>query len=136
MDVNGTVGVVAVVGELSRDLSSGARKVARSASDGVQSSKGFVGVRAFPRELSGASVEINVGTFTEPHFSVVDAGAEFVVVSDRLAANLVVDGTRKRPRLSCIHRGKFQFINNGSISLNQGLGPFLRKKKEKEDNNS
>ena len=126
MDVDLSVRVVAFVGEFAQDLTLGAGKVTRAARNGVHTHERFIRVGTFPSKLSRASIEIDVGTFANPHLSMVDASTEFVVVSDLFSANLVVDGIGKGPRLPGVDRGLFIVGHDGAIGFNNWLGPLLR----------
>ena len=125
VDVDLSERVVAFIGELAHDLATGAGKVARTTGNRVQSSKRLIGIRSFPCELSRTSVEIDIGTFTDPDFSLVEARTKFVIVSNRRAVHIVINGIGKGPRLSRIDRGVLQVLNHSSIGLDQWFRPFL-----------
>lgn len=125
MDVDRTERVVVVDRELVLDVTKRAFEVTRSANNGKLALGREIGVRTFKGELTGASIEIFVGTLALPNITLVEASAEFKVASNLVTANLVVHGTREGPRLTSLNRSIFQLLNDGSVCLNDGIGPFL-----------
>ena len=130
MDVDVTVRVVAIIGEFALNVSGCTFEVSSTTDNSVEASESGIRVWSFPRELARASIQILVCTFAQPHITLVNASAEFIVQSDIYATNLVLHGSGECPSLTCVHRGVLN-IDHGTIWLNQWSGPFLRRKKVK-----
>lgn len=118
--------VVSVVREFTVNVTSGTFKVTCTSNNGIHALESLVRVRSFKGKVTGTSVEIVIGALAQPNFSLVQARAHFKVASDLVSIYLVVDGTRKGPRLPRLNRRLGRIINFGSVRFNDGLRPFLQ----------